>query len=52
MMSMNSGSGSDAPIINIFEVITNDLTASNLKNYLCALRNEEKNYMDLIQFHF
>jgi hypothetical protein len=39
---MNSGSGSDAPIINIFEVITNDLTASNLKNYLCALRNEEK----------
>ena len=44
MMSMSSGSGSgpDAPIINIFEVITNDLTASNLEHYLCILRNEEK----------
>jgi len=42
MMSMNSGIGSDAPIINIFEIITNDLTASNLENYLCVLRNEEK----------
>jgi hypothetical protein len=42
MMSMNSGMGSDAPIINIFEVITNDLTSSNLENYICTLRNEEK----------
>jgi len=43
MMSMNSGlESSDAPIINIFEIITNDLTASNLENYLCILRNEEK----------
>jgi len=42
MMSMSSGNGSDAPIINIFEMITNDLTASNLENYLCVLRNEEK----------
>ena len=42
MMAMNSGSGSDAPIINIFEIITNDLTASNLENYLYVLRNEEK----------
>jgi len=43
-MSMSSGSGSvsDAPITNIFEIITNDLTASNLENYLCVLRNEEK----------
>jgi len=42
MMSMSSGIGSDAPIINIFEMITNDLTASNLENYICVLRNEEK----------
>jgi hypothetical protein len=39
---MNSGMGSDAPIVNIFEVITNDLTSSNLENYICTLRNEEK----------
>ncbi|POG79145.1 hypothetical protein GLOIN_2v1870045 [Rhizophagus irregularis DAOM 181602=DAOM 197198] len=42
LMSMNSGSGLDAPIINIFEIITNDLTASNLENYLRTLRSEEK----------
>jgi len=42
MMSMNSGMGSDAPIINIFEIVTNDLTASNLENYIYILRNEEK----------
>ena len=42
MMSMSSGIGSDAPIINIFEIITNDLTASNLENYLYVLRNKEK----------
>ena len=43
-MSMSSGSGSvsDTSITNIFEIITNDLTASNLENYLCVLRNEEK----------
>ena len=41
-MSMNSGLGSDAPIINIFEMITNDLTAFNLERHLCILRNEEK----------
>src|SRR3989337_2337889 len=42
MMSMNSRIGSDTSIINIFEVITNNLTSSNLKNYICTLRNEEK----------
>ena len=41
-MSSGSGSEPDAPIVNIFEVITNDLTASNLEYYLCVLRNEEK----------
>ena len=42
MMSINLKIGSDTPIMNIFEIITNDLTASNLENYLCVLRNKEK----------
>jgi len=39
---MNSEIGSDTLIINIFKIITNDLTASNLENYLYVLRNKEK----------
>lgn len=43
MITMMSGEGSDAPIINVFELVTNDLSASNLKLYLDSMRAKELN---------
>jgi hypothetical protein len=41
MITMTSGEGENSPIINIFELITNDLKASNLEAYLKAYRQTE-----------
>ncbi|CAJ0647986.1 6998_t:CDS:2 [Entrophospora sp. SA101] len=40
-MTMASGTGSDAPPIDILELATNDLTASNLTRYINKLRDDE-----------
>ena len=41
LMTMASGTGSDAPPIDILELATNDLTASNLMRYINKLRDDE-----------
>lgn len=41
MITMTSGEGENSPIINIFELITNDLKASNLESYLKTYRQTE-----------
>ncbi|CAH1759178.1 13082_t:CDS:10, partial [Entrophospora sp. SA101] len=41
LMTMASGTGSDAPPIDILELATNDLTASNLTRYINKLRDDE-----------
>jgi hypothetical protein len=41
LMTMASGTGSDAPPIDILELATNDLTASNLTRYINKLREDE-----------
>jgi hypothetical protein len=41
LMTMASGTGSDAPPIDILELATNDLTANNLMRYINKLRDDE-----------
>lgn len=40
-VTMASGTGSDAPPIDVLELATNDLTASNLQRYINKFRDDE-----------